>query len=86
MNNFFRELIDFNIYDRLLVLSLLENNGVLHLAREFGCPSKLKGFTNEHIQLAVARLAQIVASIPDKARMNSSASLSSQYPFSSTIR
>lgn len=73
---------DFNIYDRLLVLCLLENNGVLQLAREFGGSSKLKGFTNERIEPAVSRVAQIVASIPDKARMNSPTSLSSQYPFS----
>ncbi|MED6212573.1 hypothetical protein PIB30_084738 [Stylosanthes scabra] len=66
--------------ERLLVLCLLENNGVLQLAREFGGPFKSKGFTNVQIRPAVSRVAQIVASIPDKARMNTLTSLSSQYP------
>ncbi|KAF7834703.1 telomere length regulation protein TEL2-like protein isoform X1 [Senna tora] len=66
--------------ERLLVLCLLENNGVLQLAREFGDPSRSKVYTNEQLKSAVSRVAQIVASIPDKARMNSPTSLSSQYP------
>lgn len=74
-------LLDFNINDRLLVLCLLENNGVLQIAREFGGLSKSKGFTDEQMKPDISRMAQIVASIPDKARMNSPTSLSSQYPF-----
>jgi hypothetical protein len=74
-------LSDVNIYDRLLVLCLLENKGVLQIAREFGSPSKSKGLTDEWMKPNVSRIAQIVVSIPDKARMNSSTSLSSQYPF-----
>lgn len=50
----------FNIFDRLLAVCLFENNGVLHLAREFGGPSKLKGFTNEQIKPDVSMVAQIV--------------------------
>lgn len=77
--------IDINVVisnsERLLVLCLLENNGVLQIAREFGSLSNSKGFTDEKIKLAVSRMAQFVASIPDKARMNSPTSLSSQYPF-----
>ncbi|MCI00457.1 telomere length regulation protein TEL2-like, partial [Trifolium medium] len=48
------------------------------IAREFGSPSKSKGFTDEWMKPNVSRIAQIVASIPDKARMNSPTSLSSQ--------
>lgn len=63
------------------MLCLLENNGVLQIVREFGCPSNSKGVADERIKLSVSKMAQIVASIPDKARMNSPTSLSSQYPF-----
>lgn len=69
---------DSSIYYRLLVLCLLENNGVLQLAREFGGSSKLERVTDVQIKMDVSMVAQIVASIPDKARMNSMASLSSQ--------
>jgi len=71
---------DSNIYNRLLVLCLLENKGVLQLAREFGGSSKLRSATDVQTKMDVSRVAQIVASIPDKARMNPSTSLSSQYP------
>ena len=62
---------DSSIYYRLLVLCLLENNGALQLAREFGGSSKLKSVTDVQIKMDVSMVAQIVASIPDKARMNS---------------
>ncbi|XP_061359782.1 uncharacterized protein LOC133303831 [Gastrolobium bilobum] len=71
--------------ERLLVLCLIENNGVLRLAREFGGSSKSEGFTNEQIKLDVSRVAQIVASIPDKSRMNSPSSLSSHLFFKQII-
>ncbi|KAK7302203.1 hypothetical protein RJT34_13085 [Clitoria ternatea] len=71
--------------ERLVVLCLLENNGVLQLAREFGGSSKLKGFTYERIKLDVSRVAKSVASIPDKARMNSLTSLSSHVFFKHSI-
>ncbi|KAK7282002.1 hypothetical protein RIF29_10458 [Crotalaria pallida] len=71
--------------ERLLVLCLLENNGVLQLAREFAGHPKLKGLTNERIKPAVSRVAQIVASIPDKARMNPLTSLSSHLFFKQII-
>ncbi|CAL0320048.1 unnamed protein product [Lupinus luteus] len=71
--------------ERLLVSCLLENNGVLQLAIQFGGPSKMKGLTNEQIKPAVSRVAQIVASIPDKARMNSLTSLSSHLFFKQIV-
>ncbi|RDX87738.1 Telomere length regulation protein TEL2-like protein, partial [Mucuna pruriens] len=71
--------------ERLLVLCLLENNGVLQLAREFGGSSKLESVTNERIKLDASRVAQIVASIPDKARMNSTTSLSSHVFFKQIV-
>ncbi|KAK7411048.1 hypothetical protein VNO78_02399 [Psophocarpus tetragonolobus] len=71
--------------ERLLVLCLLENNGVLQLAREFGGSSKLKSVTDVQIKMDVSRVAQIVASIPDKARMNSMTSLSSHVFFKQIV-
>ncbi|XP_027352820.1 telomere length regulation protein TEL2 homolog isoform X2 [Abrus precatorius] len=72
--------------ERLIVLCLLENNGVLQIAREFGgSASKVRNVIDERIKLDVSRVAQIVASIPDKARMNSLTSLSSHVFFKQII-
>ncbi|XP_006581886.2 telomere length regulation protein TEL2 homolog [Glycine max] len=71
--------------ERLLVLCLLENNGVLQLAREFGGSSKLERVTDVQIKMDVSRVAQVVASIPDKARMNSTTSLSSHVFFKQIV-
>ncbi|KAI9100148.1 hypothetical protein K1719_024366 [Acacia pycnantha] len=71
--------------ERLLVLCLIEHKGVLHLAREFGGSYKSIGFTHEQLKADVSRVAQIVASIPDKARMNSLTSLSSHLFFRKII-
>ncbi|KAK7350685.1 hypothetical protein VNO77_09557 [Canavalia gladiata] len=72
--------------ERLIVLCLLQNNGVFQLAREFGSdPSKSKCVADERIKLEVSRVAQIVASIPDKARMNCPTSLSSHVFFKHII-
>ncbi|CAK8566232.1 unnamed protein product [Lathyrus sativus] len=71
--------------ERLLVLCLLENNGVLQIAREFGGLSTSKGFTDEWMKPDISRMAQIVVSIPDKARMNSPTSLSSHVFFRQII-
>ncbi|KAK7353925.1 hypothetical protein VNO80_19381 [Phaseolus coccineus] len=71
--------------ERLLVLCLLENKGVLQLAREFGGSSKLRSATDVQTKMDVSRVAQIVASIPDKARMNSLTSLSSHVFFKQVV-
>ncbi|ESW09945.1 hypothetical protein PHAVU_009G168800 [Phaseolus vulgaris] len=71
--------------ERLLVLCLLENKGVLQLAREFGGSSNLRSATDVQTKMDVSRVAQIVASIPDKARMNSSTSLSSHVFFKQVV-
>lgn len=60
--------------ERLLVLCLLENDGVLQMAREF---CKSEDCIGEWSKPTVARLAQIVASVPDKARLRAPISLSS---------
>lgn len=63
--------------ERLLVLCLLENNGVLQMAREFGGSCQSVEFTNERLKSAISRVAQLIASIPDKARSASPTFLSS---------
>ncbi|CAN1239612.1 hypothetical protein LINGRAPRIM_LOCUS2424 [Linum grandiflorum] len=64
--------------ERLLVLCLLENGGLLQMARELGDLSdELK---QAQLLSVMSRMAQIVTSIPDKAPHRASSSLSSQYP------
>ncbi|WRX19579.1 hypothetical protein QQP08_012066 [Theobroma cacao] len=66
--------------ERLLVLCLLDNAGVLKMAKEFSISSQSKDIINERLKSAVSRVAQIVTSIPDKARLRAPPLLSSQYP------
>ncbi|KAG6746123.1 hypothetical protein POTOM_050637 [Populus tomentosa] len=72
--------------ERLLVLCLLENDGVLQIAREFGSSQPYKDFTIVQLQPLASRVAQIVASIPDKAQPRAPTSLSSQYPWQITFQ
>ena len=51
------------------------------MAREFGGSCQREDSFNEHLMPAVTRVAQIVSSIPDKARFKAPTSLTSQYPF-----
>ncbi|KAM1739702.1 hypothetical protein ACFX11_015379 [Malus domestica] len=67
--------------ERLLILCLLENNGVLQVAREFGGSCQSEDYINENLKPAVSRVAQIVASIPDKAQLRAPTSLSSHLFF-----
>ncbi|KAJ9567796.1 hypothetical protein OSB04_003762 [Centaurea solstitialis] len=61
--------------ERLLALCLLENDGVLQLAREFSQQSE--DMNLEQHMSAISKVAQLVTSVPDKARLGSSALLSS---------
>lgn len=63
--------------ERLLALCLLENDGVLQLAREFGQSDSI----SEQPKPAISRMPQLVTSIPDKARLGASTSLSSHFFF-----
>ncbi|XP_062029874.1 uncharacterized protein LOC133745771 [Rosa rugosa] len=67
--------------ERLLVLCLVENNGVLQMAREFGGSFQSEDYTNENLMSTVSRVAQIVASIPDKAQLRAPTSLSAHLFF-----
>ncbi|XP_050221935.1 uncharacterized protein LOC126672076 [Mercurialis annua] len=67
--------------ERLLLLCLLENDGVVQMSREFCSRYPSVDFTNKQLQPDVARMAQIIASIPDKARPRAPASLSSHLFF-----
>ncbi|KAK9278448.1 hypothetical protein L1049_028013 [Liquidambar formosana] len=67
--------------ERLLVLCLLENDGIFRMAREFGGSCQSEDFTNERLKSTISRVAQLVASIPDKARSGAPTSLSSHLFF-----
>ncbi|KAI4304715.1 hypothetical protein MLD38_040190 [Melastoma candidum] len=70
--------------DRLLKLSLLERNGVLHIAEEFHSGLGTNS-ANEKIISVMSKVAQLIASIPDKARARASSSLSSNIFFKKII-
>ena len=71
--------------ERLIVLCLIENNGVLRMARELGASDQAEDFVTRAVQPAIARVAQVIASVPDKARPRPSSLLSSQYPYSCAL-
>ncbi|XP_056691161.1 uncharacterized protein [Spinacia oleracea] len=50
--------------ERLVELCLLENEGVLQLARELGAYHESKDNSNSLVNLTVSRVAQLVASVP----------------------
>ncbi|XP_022770045.1 telomere length regulation protein TEL2 homolog isoform X2 [Durio zibethinus] len=80
-----RDLLDVNAVqsnvERLLVLCLLDNGGVLKMAIEFAVSPQSEDIINERLTSAVSRVAQIVTSIPDKARLKAPALLSSHLFF-----
>ncbi|GJX70702.1 telomere length regulation protein TEL2 homolog isoform X1 [Tanacetum coccineum] len=61
--------------ERLLALCLLENDGVLQLTEEFSHQSE--DINLEQHKSAISRVAQLVTSVPDKARLGASTLLSS---------
>ncbi|KAL6997027.1 hypothetical protein U1Q18_007150 [Sarracenia purpurea var. burkii] len=71
--------------ERVLALCLIENDGVLQMAREFGGSGQYKDISSEQLNSTICRVAQLVTSIPDKAQLGTSNSLSSQYPHNSRL-
>ncbi|KAL6963817.1 hypothetical protein U1Q18_034822 [Sarracenia purpurea var. burkii] len=67
--------------ERVLALCLLENDGVLQMAREFGGSGQYKDISSEQLNSTICRVAQLVTSIPDKAQLGTSNSLSSHFFF-----
>ncbi|XP_024025007.1 telomere length regulation protein TEL2 homolog isoform X1 [Morus notabilis] len=63
--------------ERLVILCLLENDGVAQMAREFGCPSQTADSGDVPSKATISMVAQIIASIPDKAQLGAPVSLSS---------
>ncbi|XP_076881668.1 uncharacterized protein LOC143529850 isoform X1 [Bidens hawaiensis] len=61
--------------ERLLAICLLENDGVLQLAREFF--HKPDNINFEQHKSAISKVSQLVTSVPDKARLGASTLLSS---------
>ncbi|XP_047341231.1 telomere length regulation protein TEL2 homolog [Impatiens glandulifera] len=66
---------------RVLTLCLLDNNGLLQMAREFGASPKLE----EIDKLVISRLVQLVTSIPDKAHSVALNALSSHIYYKQTV-
>uniref|UniRef100_A0A7N0RJV4 Telomere length regulation protein conserved domain-containing protein n=1 Tax=Kalanchoe fedtschenkoi TaxID=63787 RepID=A0A7N0RJV4_KALFE len=67
--------------ERLLVCWLLENNGVLNMAREFDAMFYADGFTHQQLKPLVSRASQLVTSIPDKVQSKAPKALSSHLYF-----
>ncbi|PPD82250.1 hypothetical protein GOBAR_DD20807 [Gossypium barbadense] len=66
--------------ERLLVLCLLDNDGVFKMALDLAVSPHSEDTINERLKSVVSRVAHIVTSIPDKARLRAPPLLSSQYP------
>lgn len=62
--------------ERLLVLCLLENNGVLQMVRDFCGGCQFEDLGQEQLKQVISRVSQLITSIPDKARQGAPTSLS----------
>ncbi|KAK9119955.1 hypothetical protein Scep_018048 [Stephania cephalantha] len=75
--------------ERLLILCLVEKDGVLEMARELGASPKsgesTKNIAKTDNTVFISKLAQLVVSIPDKARLNAPAALSSHLFFKKIV-
>ncbi|KAH9603580.1 hypothetical protein KSS87_010691 [Heliosperma pusillum] len=67
--------------ERLIVICLLENEGVIQIARDLSVDSDSEESSQSVVKLTVSRVAQLVASVPDKARRGAPKSLSPHYFF-----
>ncbi|CDY37926.1 BnaA06g18910D [Brassica napus] len=67
--------------ERLLILCLLENAGVLKMTKEIGYYYQGDSSWNGNLKPLLSRLSQILSSIPDKARLKSPPLLSSHLYF-----
>nr|XP_027122992.1 telomere length regulation protein TEL2 homolog isoform X2 [Coffea arabica] len=68
---------------RLLVLCLVENDGAFQMVKEFNFQCESEELTGDKLKQAISMLAQLVTSIPDKARPGISSALSSHLFFKS---
>ncbi|KAL3529451.1 hypothetical protein ACH5RR_008773 [Cinchona calisaya] len=69
--------------ERLLVLCLVENDGAYQMVKEFNFPCENGEHTGEKLKQTISWVAQLVSSIPDKAQLGVSTSLSSHSFFKS---
>ncbi|CAE6075503.1 unnamed protein product [Arabidopsis arenosa] len=67
--------------ERLLILCLLENAGVLKITKEISDSYQGENFKNGSLKPLLSRLSQILTSIPDKARLKAPPLLSSHLYF-----
>ncbi|RLM78317.1 hypothetical protein C2845_PM12G19440 [Panicum miliaceum] len=72
--------------ERLLILCLLDNKGVSQILAEFTCCNKHgNDVLNPDKTMFVSRVAQLLASVPDKARLGASAALTSTSFFKDVV-
>lgn len=72
--------------ERLLILCLLENKGVQQIVAEFTLSNKHDdGILSPDRMTFITRVAQLVASVPDKARLGASPALTSSSFFKSVV-
>ncbi|XP_051193975.1 uncharacterized protein [Lolium perenne] len=81
---------DHNIFcvniERILVLCLIENKGVCQIVEEFTFSNKQDdGILNPEKSTFISRVAQLLASIPDKATMGAASALTSSSFFKSVV-
>ncbi|KAJ4896873.1 embryo defective 2423 [Raphanus sativus] len=67
--------------ERLLIMCLLENAGVLKMTKEIGVYYRGDSSMNRNLKALLSRLSQILTSIPDKARLKAPPLLSSHLYF-----
>lgn len=72
--------------ERLLILCLLDNKGVAQIVEELTFSNMLDdGILNPDKTTFISRVAQLLASVPDKTRMRASAALTSSLFFKSIV-
>ncbi|WVZ74733.1 hypothetical protein U9M48_022882 [Paspalum notatum var. saurae] len=76
----------FSNLERLLILCLLDNKGVFQIVAEFASSNKHgDGIVNPDKTIFISRVAQLLTSVPDKARLGASAALTSPSFFKDVI-
>ena len=60
---------------------MLDNKGVSQILAEFTCNKHGNDVLKPDKTMLVSRVAQLLASVPDKARLGASCALASTYPF-----
>lgn len=79
--SFLLDSISSAIFDRLLVICLLDNDLVCQMTREFAGNCHFEDLSHEQVKKTISATSQLITSIPDKARREAPASLTPRYPY-----